>query len=206
MHGPFATLAGICTIVASTMYIVGILRGNTKPPKGSWITWAVVDIALLIGMFSKDTSNAQIIASTVASTIVASLSLRWGRPGWLPVEKICLAILPFGLGLWWFTREANWNILISLGLITLGCLPTYQSMYANPEYENRASWTVAFIGSALMLFALPPMTEWFPRSWETLEMFIALVLQPLVWFGTIVPMMYLLWMRPRSKMKTASDH
>ena len=196
MQERFSIVSGIILLIANGIYIVSILRGKTQPTRGSWITWAALDLALLAGMFDKHTLNGQVVVGTVTSSITALMSFRWGKPGWstlrlagkkIPIEKICLGTLPFGLVLWWFTRNADWNIVVSNALIAFACLPTYASMWEDPTRENRSAWTLAFISSLVLLPAI--------HAWT-----IADATQPLVWLVTLIPIVYMVWLHhPKPK-------
>ncbi|MBI4068500.1 hypothetical protein HY413_03785 [Candidatus Kaiserbacteria bacterium] len=183
-------LSGAILLGANLIYIIRIWQGETKPIRGSWITWAVLDIALIAGMYIKDAVNGQVVAGTVTSSIIAGMSICWGKPGWstlrlrskeIPIEKICLWVLPFGLALWWFTRNADWNIIVSNTLIAFACLPTYASAWKDPKREDKTAWTMMLISSLVMLPAI--------RAWT-----IADATQPIVWLVTQIPMVYIVWL------------
>ena len=189
MQERFSIVSGIILLIANGIYIVSILRGKTQPTRGSWITWAVLDIVLIFGMFSKSTLNGQVLVGSLTSLVIACMSFRWGKPGWSILEKACLAVLPFGLLLWYFTNDAVWNIAITLTLIAIGCWPTYESMWEDPSRENRATWTLAFISSLVMLPAI--------RTWTFSADSISEWAQPIVWLVTQIPIMYLLWVHQK---------
>lgn len=189
MYEGFSIASGIVTAVANFIYMASIWNGKTTPMRGSWITWAMLDSVLFIGMLSKGTLNGQMIASTTTSIIIACMSLRWGNPGWSTLEKWCLAILPFGLLLWYVTDNAVWNIANTLTLIAIGCWPTYESMWQDPSRESRLAWTLMLVSSLLMFPAI--------RIWEFSQAGFAEAAQPIVWLLTQLPVMYLLWVHAR---------
>ncbi len=191
MQNVFALAAGILLFVSLIIYIVSIVCGKTVPTRGSWVTWATVDTALIIGMYAEGTVNPQILVGAMGTIMVALLSFRYGTPTWTWLEKTSLKILPVGLLLWGVSGNARWNISISLILITIGCLPTYQSMWEKPELEDRVAWTTAFVSSIAMVLALPPITF----AWEMIEV----SAQPITFLLTQIPIMYLLWVRPKKK-------
>ena len=189
-------LSGAILFGANLIYIISTIRGKTQPTRGSWITWAILDIAVVTGMYVQDALNGQVIAGTVTSCIVAIMSFRWGKPGWstlrmvgkdIPIEKICLWTLPFGLMLWWFTRNADWNIVVSNLLIAFACLPMYASAWEDPTRESRAAWTLMLVSSFIMIPAIPAWT-------------IADATQPIVWLTTQLPIVYMVWLHhPKPK-------
>lgn len=179
-------LSGVVLGAANLIYIVSTIRGNTKPTRGSWVTWAVLDAVLLWSMYTKHVVNGQVIAGLASSAAVATLSLfpRWGKPGWTKIEKICLAAMPLGLALWWLEHDASWGIGIFLLLIAIGCLPTYESAWIDPGRESRWAWTLSFFSSVIMTCAL---TDWSFAS----------AAQPVVWLLTQIPMMYFVWLHKK---------
>jgi len=181
--------AGITALLANASYIVSILRGKTQPTRGSWITWGLLDVAVLAGMHVSGTVNGQIVGGTIGSVCVMILAcLGWGKPGWTQLEKMCLCILPVGLFLWWITDIPALSIGISLILIIVGCFPTYESAWHKPSRESRSAWTLMTISSLLMLPTLPAV-----YTWWSLEPGITVVAQPLVFFLTQIPMVYFVW-------------
>ena len=171
-----------------------MIYGATRPTRGSWITWATLDMVILAGMYASGTVNGQIIGGTLSSAMIMVLAcLGWGKPGWTKLEKICLAILPIGLLLWWLTTDPWWSIVISLILLTIGCWPTYESAWIDPTRESKAAWTLMLLSSLFILPTLPAIHTW------TIETGVTVAAQPIVFFATQLPMMYLLWIRSYRK-------
>jgi hypothetical protein len=181
-------LSAVLMIVGFVPYIWGILFGASRPVRATWILWASLDVLMCIGMYKTDSLNAQIIGATVGSVTTMFLSLRYGKPGWTKFEVGCLIAGINGIVLWIITSDPTIAVLIVGTVMFVAAIPTFQSAWENPWYENRWSWLLAFLSCVVFIPLLPPVNQW----WEQ----ITKVLQPLVFIIVETIVMYLVWIRP----------
>lgn len=177
-------LAAVLMTMGFFPYIHATWRGNTKPAKTSWMIWATLDSITLGTMHAENAANGQIIGSTIGSWITVILALKYGTSGWTKLDKFCLAGAISGITIWQLLGNPLLALGISLGIIFLGSIPTFASAWKNPNYENKASWTLWFTACAIGTVAIPRWT--FEHA-----------AQPIVFLAVESVMMYLLFIRPK---------
>lgn len=142
-------LAGILSLAAFAPYILSTLRGETRPNRASWFIWLVVSliIALSYRDAGADYAFMMPVAYTIGSTIVASLSLKYGTAVWTRFDMTCLIGAGVGLLMWVMFDSPMSALLINLFMNLLGTLPTIRKVYYQPETESWLAWTLFSLGN-----------------------------------------------------------
>jgi len=180
----FSIIAGILFLVGFIPYIRAILKRVAQPSKASWIIWTALDLVVIAGMWSKHSLNGQILGAFTGSVVTVVLALKYGKPGWTWLDKLCLVGGALGIVLWKVFDDANFGIVVSMAIVMLGTIPTIVSAWKNPANEDRTAWTFFFVSCLFALSAIPAWT-------------LADALQPLVYFMGESIMMFILYYRPR---------
>lgn len=183
MSPTLSALSALFSVIASFVYIQGILAGKTKPVKASCIIGKLFTITVFIGMWQKGAVNGQILMSVLSVFITTPLALRYGRPGWTGIDITCFMLGIAGLFLWIYTREATVGIVVGLLVLVVGSAPTWASAWEDPRRENRISLLFGIIASLCAMAAVPHFTTVY-------------IAQPLTFLGLQCVMVYLLWIRP----------
>ncbi|MDX9778704.1 MAG: hypothetical protein RBT30_00430 [Patescibacteria group bacterium] len=173
-------IAGLFFVIGYIPYIIAILRKKTKPAKASWIIWGTLDTIVIAGMIASDSLNGQMIGAVIGVWVVIILSLKYGAPGWTKLDKLCLIGAAIGIFLWQIFDNPILGILISLGITSIGSIPTFISAWRNPERENKLGWTFFWTSCIFALFAIPKWT-------------LANAAQPIIFFIIESIMMYILY-------------
>jgi hypothetical protein len=153
-------IAGIVSLVAFVPYILSILRKETRPNRASWFIWLVVSLIIALSYREAGADYAFIvpIAYSTGTTIIASLSLKYGTGGWTRFDRICLIGAGGGLAMWVMFNSPMSALLICLFMNFLGTLPTIRKAYYQPETENGLAWTLFSLGTLLNLLAIEEWT------------------------------------------------
>jgi len=176
----FSVIAGLLFVIGYVPYIIAIVKKKTKPAKASWIIWGVLDTIVIAGMIAADSLNGQMIGVFIGVWIVIILTLKYGSSGWTKLDKICLAGAVIGIILWQIFNNPVLGILISLGITSMGSIPTFVSAWQDPSRENKAGWTLFWFSCVFALFAIPKWT-------------LADASQPIIFFIIESIMMYILY-------------
>jgi len=193
MKSIFSVIAGLLFIGAFIPYILAILRdkhlppgaeGKTEPSKVTWIIWASLDSIVLVGMYFKETINGQIIGAVLGAWIVVIFAVRYGESKWSKLDKWCLGGAVLGIFLWKIFKEATFGIMISLGVIFIGFIPTLKSAWKDPGREDKLAWTIFWTSCVYAVLAIPKWT-------------LADAAQPITFFVIETIMMYILYIRHR---------
>lgn len=181
--------SGILFLLGFSRYIIAILRGETKPTTVSWLIWAPLDYVLIWGMYQKGTVNWQIVAAVIGVTTVALLSLRYGKPGWSVVDKLCLAGGIVGVILGAIMGDSIWTIMVILIVIFLGGIPTWVSAYEHPEREDRTAWVILLLSCIAAILAIKNWT------WEEASQPVSFLI------SEIIMVVLLFWPREKEKIE-----
>ena len=84
-------LAGILPAIAYIPYVISIIRKKATPSRASWIIWALVNWIILPSFIAVgDVERLWMpLAYAVGSTIIMSLSFRYGVGGWTKFDIKC---------------------------------------------------------------------------------------------------------------------
>jgi anti-anti-sigma regulatory factor/type IV secretory pathway VirB2 component (pilin) len=153
-------IAGAMSIVAVIPYIISTLHGETKPHR---ITWWILS---LLGLIMSATHFAAGGGSTVwvplcgaiGQLLIAILSLRYGEGGWGHLDRFCLAGVATSVVLWQQLDSPILALGLTIAIDFLGCLPTIQKAWQDPESEDFYTWFVYSLSSGLNLFAIHQWT------------------------------------------------
>jgi hypothetical protein len=179
-----SVLSGITFIVAFFPYIRAIAKKETSPRKATWLIWALGDWIILIGMIAKGAVNGLIIGAVLGATTTFLLSLKLGEPGWNQRDKVCISLSLIAIALWIYFGDSNFGIALSLIALWIAAWPTYVSAWENPANEDKKAWVIFNITNVLATLAIPHLT-------------FAEVAPPVVFMLIDVPMLYILFVRPR---------
>lgn len=178
----FAVAAGVLFLLGFLPYVVAIWRGQAKPAKATWLIWGIVDTVIVAGMYSTNALNWQMIGCTLGTWLVAALALKYGAPGWTRLDKYSLAVAVTGILVWLAQGDPVFGILISLGVVVLGSVPTIISAWQEPGRESRVAWLMFWVSCIFAIIAIPRWT-------------IADAAQPLVFLSLQSAMVGILYLR-----------
>lgn len=133
-------------------------------------------------MVNQGAMSGTMLAGTIGSTTVAILALVKGERGWSKIDQVCLGGAVIGMILWTLTHNANIAIVITMGVMMIGAVPTLKSAWVNPLAENALAWTLYAVGCVVGLMAV---TEWT----------VAGSLQPMVFMAIDGPICAVVWLR-----------
>lgn len=179
-----SVLSGVVFVVAFIPYIRAILRGETKPSKATWIIWATLDTITLAGMIVNHVVSGQIVGAILGAWFVVALALRYGKPGWTLLDKLCLGGAALAIFLWWLFNSPTVGMATSLSVVFLGSIPTFVNAWNKPWEENKLAWCLYWISCVFAVIAAP--------SWSVDD-----AAQPITFFTIESIMMFLLFVRPR---------
>lgn len=183
MKETLSVLAGLLAIAGLVPYVRAILRKETKPAKATWIIWAILDTVTIAGMYVEDAVNGQILGAVIGAWVVVVLALKYGIPGWTKLDKFCLGGAVLGIALWYVFSNPTFGIMMALGVIFLGSIPTFASAWKDPSREDKLAWTILFVSCVCAVIAIPQWT-------------LADAAPPITFFAIETVMMYILYVRP----------
>ena len=153
----FLTSVGFLLSFAATgIYIVDIVRGNTKPHFYTYLVWSIVTMIAFFGSLAAGGGyGAWVIGITGFLTIVVMLlSLKYGTKDIKPIDTYfliaaCVAILP-----WLVLKDPLWSVILAVIIDALGYFPTIRKTWKAPRSEIFSPWILGSVKAALALVTL----------------------------------------------------
>ena len=154
----FIFLGIALNFIGSLIYIVAILKGQTKPNRLTWLIWA---LAPLIAFFAEIDQGVGILALAtfivgfgpllvfLSSFVNKKAYWRLGR-----LDIVCGLLSLIGLGLWGMTRVGNIAIAFSILSDGTAAIPTVVKSWKAPETENHWVFTLSVINAAIALLTI----------------------------------------------------
>jgi len=155
----FSVLAVVVSILAYIPYIRGILRSGTRPTVSTWLSWWIMDMAILIGMIDSGELAYQMIAYVAGSAIVIGVCLyKKASLGWQRIDTACMVIVLAAFVMYVTSNNPNLLIILAVVAVLVGSIPMLVKLWANPSNESLVPWLAAFAGGTCGVLAIPQMT------------------------------------------------
>lgn len=151
-----SAISGVLFFVAFIPYILAILHKKARPQKTSWIIWAILDWITFIGMLKENSLNWHITGACIGASTIAILAMIYGETKWKKEDKICLIAASIAIVLMFLNPV--YSILISLCGLFIGAIPTFKSVWKEPENEDKLAWTLYWISCVMAIIAIPKWT------------------------------------------------
>jgi hypothetical protein len=156
MSEAFGILAGILPLIAAIPYISDILKGKTRPHRGSFLIWSVLG-AIAFGSQAATGASWSLTlpaADTLATLIIFGLSIKYGMGGLNRRDVSALMVAGIGLVAWYYTHQPLVALLITIGIDAIGTLLTLLKTYAEPHTETFSSWFLAALSGLAAALAV----------------------------------------------------
>ncbi len=166
MREAFGIAAGLTHILSSFPYIRDILARKTKPHRGSFLIWLVLDLIALFSQLAKGATWSLTLpgVDAIGVGLIFILSIRYGVGGLNRLDVTGLALAGLGLVLWYFTKQPLTALLIIIAVDGIGLVMTFLKTYDAPYSETLSSWAIVALGGILAAFAVgqlnPPLLLW----------------------------------------------
>lgn len=154
----FAILAFLLSASAYVPYVISVLTSDARPTISSWISWLLMDAAILAGMIVANEIAWQMVAYIVGAICVIGVSVYKGAAlGWNWIDSISLVIVIIAVGLWGISGNPNVAIVLSLIAITIGSIPTVVNLWKTPTREPLLPWILILAGGICGVLAIPAL-------------------------------------------------
>ncbi|TAL49499.1 hypothetical protein EPN83_00565 [Patescibacteria group bacterium] len=153
----FAVLAFLFSAAAYVPYAKSVLTSNAQLTVSTWISWLLMNAAILAGMIAASEMAWQMVAYTVGVAVLVGASVYKGAAvGWTRLDFICLTVVIVAIGLWAVSGDPNIAIILSLVAIilsfvaiTIGSVPMVVNVWENPAREPLLPWLLFLAGGGL---------------------------------------------------------
>jgi hypothetical protein len=143
---------GILQAVAFLPYLRDVLRGTTRPHRGTWLIWCLLSVIVLASQRADGGrwSLLLVAAQCVGTVITLALSIRRGVGGAAPADLALLAVAGVGVAGWYLAGDptiATAGVVVADTAAVLMMLP---KTYRDPHSETLSAY---WLSTASVLFA-----------------------------------------------------
>jgi hypothetical protein len=144
-------LAGAVGVADTVPYVRDILRGTTRPHRGTWLIWGVLAIVVCLSQRSDGASWSLIMAATqaVVTTLIFLLAIRRGEGGVSAAEVVMMAIAGAGVIGWLLADEPVVATACVIAADLIGAAMMVPKTYRDPESETLVTFALASLGGVL---------------------------------------------------------
>jgi hypothetical protein len=170
-QGELGILAGLISLSGFIPYIISVLRKKTRPSRASWFIWSAVALMIVASYYSVGARNTLwlALANAFGISIIAILSLRFGKGGWTVTDKACLGGAGSSIVIWFVSGSAAIALVMNILSDFAGVIPTVKKLIDRAGPEDRLSWGIWLVADTLTLMAA--------ESWD-----ISIIIYPLYLF------------------------
>ena len=144
-------LAGVVAVADTIPYVRDILRGTTRPHRGTWLIWGVLATVVCISQRADGASWSLVMAGAqaVVTCLVWVLSIRRGIGGVGIGEVIMVGIAMGGVIGWVVADEPIVATACVVAADLIGAAMMVPKTWRDPDSETLATFAFASLGGAL---------------------------------------------------------
>lgn len=149
-------LSAIITIIGSTIYVVSILKGRSKPHRITrFVLFFVLGLNFISELAAHGNTGAKLYAGIIATygAVFFFLSLKHGMGGSTFFDWTCLLIAVVGIAGWQLTGNAVLGIYLAAAADFVAYLPAFVKTWKHPHTESPWLYIDSGLGSLLSLAA-----------------------------------------------------
>jgi hypothetical protein len=154
---PFlGVLAGLVGVADTLPYIRDMLRGVTRPHRGTWLIWGVLAIVVCLSQHADGASWSLVMAGSqaVLTTIVFVLALRRGEGGVSRLDALMIAVAVGGLSGWILADEPLVATVCVVAADSIGVALMVPKTYRDPDSETLVTFALASLAGVLAAAAV----------------------------------------------------
>ena len=144
-------LAGVVGVADTIPYVGDILRGTTRPHRGTWLIWIVLSIVVCLSQRADGASWSLLMVGTqaVLTSLIFVLAIPRGEGGVSASDAILIAIASGGVIGWIVADEP----IVATGCVVAADLIAAAMMvpktFRDPESETLATFALASLSGML---------------------------------------------------------
>jgi hypothetical protein len=152
----FGVLAGVVGVVDTVPYVRDILRGSTRPHRGTWLIWGMLAIVVCLSQRADGASWSLVMAGTqaVLTGFIFVLAIRWGEGGVTAADGILIAIAAAGMTGWVLVDEPMVATACVIVADVIAAAMMVPKVHRDPGSETLVTFALAGAGGALAVGAV----------------------------------------------------
>lgn len=138
MRNAFALIAAVLAAASSIPYIIGIVRGRTKPDIVTWMTWSILTAIASAAAFAAHEPRTAFltVGATCSTAVIVVLGFKYGTAKFTPLDIFCQIGAIAGLVCWLVFNSPLVGIVVPVCIDFIGALPTLRHSWDKPGEET----------------------------------------------------------------------
>jgi hypothetical protein len=151
VYAVFGILAGAISCVDAVPYICGILRGGTRPHRGTWCIWSILGVTAFASQAADGAGWSLLMLGiqAVSITVILVLSITRGVGGLDLGNVALLVVAATGLAGWLALSTPVFATVCVVVADLAGALLMLPKMWRDPDSETASSFLLAGIAGGL---------------------------------------------------------
>ncbi|NBX66856.1 MAG: hypothetical protein EBQ96_07670 [Proteobacteria bacterium] len=156
----YGLIAIVVTLVGIAPYIVGMLKGHTKPHIFSWFLWAFTGWVVTAAQIwdSAGPGLWGMLTASIVCTLVFFMSLKDGKKDITRSDWVMLSTALLAIPAWVVTSHPLLSVIIVTGIDLIAYGPTIRKSWKKPGEEVAFMYVAAGTWQAFSLLAMENYT------------------------------------------------
>ncbi len=144
-------LAGLVGVFDTVPYLRDVMRGSTRPHRGTWLIWSALAVVVCLAQWADGASWSLIMLLTqaVLTTAVFAVAIARGQGGTTIIELALIAAAAAGVTGWLLSGEPLVATVCVVAADLIAAAMMVPKTYHDPGSETLATFVYASIGGAL---------------------------------------------------------
>jgi len=144
-------LAGLIGALDTIPYLRDVLRGSTRPHRGTWLIWSALAVVVCLSQWADGASWSLIMMLTQAvfTTAVFGVAISRGQGGVTTTEMMLVAVAAAGVGGWLLLDEPVVATVCVVAADLIAAAMMMPKTYRDPTSETLVTYVFASISGAL---------------------------------------------------------
>jgi len=149
-------LAGLVGVFDTIPYLRDVLKGSTRPHRGTWLIWSALAVVVCLSQWADGASWSLIMLMTqaVLTTTVFAVAIVHGQGGTTIAELVLMTVAAVGVTGWLLSGEPLVATVCVVAADLIAAAMMVPKTYRDPESETLATFVYASIGGALAAAAV----------------------------------------------------
>ncbi len=152
----FGLLSGVATVLAIVPYVRDVLRGTTRPHRGSWLIWTVLSVVALASQLADGASWSivMVLAQTGITGLVFVLSIWRGVGGVSRSDLMIIAVAGLGVVAWAVSSTPVIATASTIFADMLGIALMTPKTWRDPRSETFSTYVLGCVSGILSALAV----------------------------------------------------
>lgn len=154
----FIVIGAVIASIGGLYYLYQTIIGKTKPNRVTWLLWWLLPMIVFVAQRVQGVESLSwvtfISGFTPLLVVIASFFNKNAYWKTMPIDYVLMGAAFGGIILWFFTKEPNMAILLTIIADFCAGLPTIIKSLKHPETESWVAYAISAVGFSITILAI----------------------------------------------------